>query len=267
MTQSEPQTTETPVGPVGPGEGSSEERGGKRKASWSVGITTLCLALALSSPILVFVAAFATRFGIIDWRLGFDVLTMDWGRTLSGIGFIAAGIGLIVALAATIRKRPRAGRAAVMASLALVATGLTMMQFQRYKADYIAAPKGSDVSTDLSDPPMFSGQLGAARQADGGVALGQPVACEGVVSLPSQSAPGAAAYALKKAGFSVLGFGVGRADGSHNSFWYGFGYDATIRIRPGRTDVRVSGRDARNDAGMACRLAGKIVEALQPPAA
>ena len=76
-------------------------------------------------------------------------------------------------------------------------------------------------------------------------------------------APGVAGYALKEAGFEVAGIGVGRADGSHDSFWFGFTHDAVVRIRPGRTDVRVTARDDRDDGGEACRLATKIVEVLQ----
>ena len=60
-----------------------------------------------------------------------------------------------------------------------------------------------------------------------------------------------------------VGFGVGRADGTRQGFWFGFTYDATIRIRPGRTDVRVAAREGRPDGEEACRLTKLIISKLQ----
>ena len=67
----------------------------------------------------------------------------------------------------------------------------------------------------------------------------------------------------KLAGFDVLGSGVGRADGVRTGFWFGFQYDAVVRIRPGRTDVRVTAREDRPDGGEACRLAQAILAEIQ----
>jgi hypothetical protein len=39
-----------------------------------------------------------------------------------------------------------------------------------------------------------------------------------------------------------------------------------VRIRPGRTDIRVAARDPRPDGGAACRLMEKIVTALEAEA-
>ena len=77
-----------------------------------------------------------------------------------------------------------------------------------------------------------------------------------------QVAPQVAGWALQEAGFTVLGSGVARADGERDGFWFGFGHDAVIRIRPGRTDIRVAARDDRPHAGEACRLATRISELL-----
>jgi hypothetical protein len=79
-----------------------------------------------------------------------------------------------------------------------------------------------------------------------------------------QIAPTAAIYALEQAGFTLRGAGVGRADGSREGFWFGFDHDAVIRIRPGRTDIRVAARDHRAHGGEACRMATAISEAMRP---
>ncbi|MCY1311757.1 hypothetical protein D9M70_621040 [compost metagenome] len=55
-----------------------------------------------------------------------------------------------------------------------------------------------------------------------------------------------------------------RADGSKEGFWFGLTYDAAIRIRPGRTDVRVAQREGVPVGDEACRLARAIMTGLQP---
>ena len=52
-------------------------------------------------------------------------------------------------------------------------------------------------------------------------------------------------------------------EGVHEGAWFGFPYDAVVRIRPGRTDVRVVARDPRPDGGATCRLTAKIVANLE----
>ena len=68
-----------------------------------------------------------------------------------------------------------------------------------------------------------------------------------------------AASALADAGFVVTRATTFEVEGVHQGAWFGFVTDAVVRIRPGRTDVRVAARDARPDGGAACRLAARIV--------
>src|SRR5690606_33657780 len=85
-----------------------------------------------------------------------------------------------------------------------------------------------------------------------------------VEAYPSQSAPGAAGYALREAGFTIGSLGVGRAVGTKSGVWFGSQWDAVVRIRPGRSDIRVAARDPAQDRGEACRLAQRIAEGLKP---
>ena len=68
-------------------------------------------------------------------------------------------------------------------------------------------------------------------------------------------------------GFPVVRATTFEVEGVHEGAWFGFAHDAVVRIRPGRTDIRVAARDrTRPDGGAACRLAGKLADALEAAA-
>ena len=224
------------------------------KAAWA------CLAVALLSPLLVFIAAAGLKMGLWDRALAFDVLTLKAAWYLAWLGAVAAVLSVVLAVGSW-------RRTGFIAVLVLIAAGLTMGQFLRHGAQMRNNISAPDVSTNPADTPVFSRQIMAKRPASDAAVLArwaqQGAHCPTAVSVPTQVAPSVAGYALKPAGFEVAGFGVGRADGSRDSFWFGFTHDAVVRIRPGRTDVRVTAREDRNDGGEACRLATRIVEVLQ----
>src|SRR5690606_2126175 len=86
----------------------------------------------------------------------------------------------------------------------------------------------------------------------------------GLEPASTQVAPETAAWALEKAGFTVFGTSPFRVDGRQQSAWFGVTHDVTVRIRPGRTDVRVAGRDSLKIGDEACRLAKAVVAQLTP---
>ncbi len=228
------------------------------------GLPKLLLALALAAPLLVFLAVAGVRTGLWDWPVGYSLLTMRVGVGLAALGALAA-LGSIVVAMHDRRAWPWVGATVVVscATLALYAQHLRATDYAAYAGT--AAP-AFQATTDRAEPPVFSTRLQAVRAGAGAepAVLGAGYQDCDAASLPTQAAPGAAAYALEQAGFDVLGFGVGRADGSLSTFWFQFGYDATIRIRPGQTDVRVAAREARPDGDEACRLVRRIVAELQP---
>ncbi|MEG0819028.1 MAG: hypothetical protein RSG56_06245 [Brevundimonas sp.] len=69
---------------------------------------------------------------------------------------------------------------------------------------------------------------------------------------------------MSAGGFTVRGAAPFRADGAKEGFWFGLTHDAAIRIRPGRTDVRVAQREGVRVGDEACRLARAITAGLQP---
>ena len=210
--------------------------------------------LAVAAPVLVLVAALGTRVGAWPVEIGYDLLTMRAGWFLAFLS-AAAALG---ALALSFGNFRKLGGLAVMAVLV---SGATVGGFIWQKARIAAGP-AENVSTDLAEVPGF-GDLGDERSGQGpGPAVGAE-ACPGALPVMRQIAPTAAIHALEQAGFTLRGAGVARADGSREGFWFGFDHDAVIRIRPGRTDIRVAARDHRPHGGDACRMATAISETLR----
>jgi hypothetical protein len=210
------------------------------------------LAMFAAVPvILVVAAAMAVRTTLLPVEIGYDLLTLQVGWWLSFVGAAAGVLGLILAL----RNFRQLGLVAII-GLVVGVGGLAGFVWQKGR---LASGAGENVSTDLTEVPGF----GRMRSDAGG---GPPVGvetCPGALPVMKQVAPPVAGWALEQAGFQVRGTGVGRADGSRDSFFFGFTHDAVIRIRPGRTDVRVAARDGRPHGGEACRLATRISEALR----
>lgn len=213
---------------------------------------------AFLAPLVVLAAVFGTRFGLWSAGFGLDVLTLKIGLVLAFVGLAAAAIAVVIALK-DIRRRGL--YAAVSLAVAGGTVALFLVQQQRF-----AVPAHNDVTTDAVEPPAFSRAVLAMRGGDPGAGGGgASVACPGLVSVPRQVAPETAAAALSAAGFTVRGAAPFRADGAQEGFWFGLTYDAAIRIRPGRTDVRVAQREGVDVGDEACRLARAVVQDLSTP--
>ncbi|WP_372707133.1 hypothetical protein [Brevundimonas sp.] len=224
------------------------ERGGGGLAA---GLT----ALTLVAPVLVGVAAFGTRTGAWSVGLGYDLLTRQVAFGLSFVGVAAALLLLVLAL--------RGRRLLAYAAMAMVVAGATLGGFVWHGARVAAGPV-EDVSTDLAEIPGF-GPLRDRRGGPGpgpGATVGLDT-CPGAISIPTQALPESVVYVLQNAGFAVERAGVAAVYGTRRGFWFGFSHDVAVRIRPGRTDVRVAARDARPQGGEACRLAAEISAALR----
>lgn len=221
-----------------------------------VGTVGWLLLAALLAPLIVFVGVLGVRAGLWDWTVGYGLLTRQVAFWAAVLGVAAAVAALAVAL-----KSPR--RAGGLALVALLASAGALGLLMRHGQQVESAGPGWDVTTNSEDTPGFSPELNSLRRQAGAEGGSASAACPGLAPINAQVAPQVAGWALKQAGFTVRGFGVGRADGVREGVWFGFTHDAVVRIRPGRTDVRVSGRENRPDAGEACRLARKIVSELQ----
>ena len=210
--------------------------------------------VAFLAPLLVLVAVFGARFGLWGAGFGLEVLTFKVGRILAFVGLAAALVAVVVAFK---DMRRRGLYAAVSLVVAGATLALFMVQGQRF-----AVPADNDVTTDAAEAPVFSRAVLAMRGGQGGGEAS--VACPDLISVPRQVAPETAAAALEAAGFTPRGAAAFRADGSKEGFWFGLTYDAAIRIRPGRTDVRVAQREGVKVGDEACRLARAVAAGLQP---
>ena len=211
-------------------------------------------AVVALAPLFVLVAALGTRTGLWSYEIGHDLLAMRVGMGLAAFGALAAVTLLVFALR---RRAPL-----WLAGLAVVVSAATLGVFA-WQTSRIASAPPDDISTDMTEVPGF-GVLNARRGDAGPTARGGVDACPGALPAMTQVPPGSAAWALQESGFVLDGsVSVGRAAGTHRGFWFGVPHDAVIRIRPGRTDVRVAARDGRPHGGTACRLATQISERLR----
>lgn len=214
---------------------------------------SLAFVVTLAGPVVASAAMAGFRLGWWPYDVAWNILTLMVALPLTLIGVAAALYAGVLGV-----RLPKFAGLAALASVVVVAGTLAVFA----KVLMIdASPAGPDVSTDLADPPGFPAELIAA-----GAPRGAPIGdgdCD-VRAYPSQSAPGVAGYALQKAGFDIASLGVGRAVGSKTGSWFGTTWDVAIRIRPDRTDIRVAARQPDQDHGEACRLAGRIAEALKP---
>lgn len=209
-------------------------------------------ALAVASPLLVLIAVAGVRGGLLSLETGYDLLTLKVAWWLSFVGAVAGVLAVVVAL--------RNFRALGFAAVAALIVGLGTLGAFLWQTNRLAAGPVENVSTDLTEIPGF----GQQRPDDMGQGTAVGVeACPGAVPVMTQVAPQNAAWALQEAGFELGRTGVARADGSRVSIWFGFRYDVVMRIRPGRTDIRVAARDGRPHGGEACQLVSKISASLR----
>lgn len=225
------------------------------------GWTTLALiAGVLSAPLVVFIAVFGVSFGLWGWFFALHQLTWGLAPWFLGLGTICAFVLL---------WRARSGGLfrvlSALLGVAIVASGAWLFHSNTRPYSLFEGASRS-VSTDPSDPPRFSPRLMGERAASGGAQEQdlEDAACPGVTSVPTQVLAEDATAALQRAGFTPVPSSLFRVEGTHTGLWFQIQHDATIRIRPGRTDVRVAVRQALIPDEEACRLLARVVEELQP---
>lgn len=205
------------------------------------------------APALFLAAALGTRAGFWGVDVGYDLLTQRVAVGLSMVGALAA-IAAIVLAARSRGVWALAIAGGVIASVTLGGFGWHMSRIARADVE--------DVSTDLGEIPGF-GPLTARRGQDGPSSTVSAERCSGALSVATQALPEAVVYVLQREGFAVERAGVTGVYGSRQGFWFGFTNDVAVRIRPGRTDIRVAARDVRPHGGEACRLLTRIADDLR----
>lgn len=241
----------------------------------------LALIVSLLVPVYFLVAALGTKFGLLDWRIGFGLMTFQLGAfVLMG----AAGLALIALLLALLAS-PRRGIVSGLLALLIPALGLGYAAYVRQQAQ--AIPPIHDISTDLVDPPAFSPAVIEARAAAPGVndldllnkrtgdgraftELQQEAYADiapVISTLPPDRAFDEALAAAQAQNWVIVRADAqaGVIEASDSTFWYGFTDDIVIRVRPegegSRIDMRSVSRVGRSDLGAnAARMRPYLVD-------
>jgi hypothetical protein len=241
--------------------------------------TKLTLALLAFLPLYFVIAALGTKFGVWDWQLGLLTLTFTGGMILLGVTALVAVVSLILAL----RAKPRANGPLAAAILGLLVPGAALVMFMT------AAGKAGenpihDIATDTGNPPAFSADTMAAREAAGAnplsdyqVPLGKlPLFAERVsgelavkshaqiitdrkdrpAPLPLGGASKADGVAAVAAAMGAMGLtdirpdpASGTVEGVAQSFWFGFKDDVVARVGDAQIDFRSVSRVGISDLG------------------
>jgi len=227
------------------------------------------LIVSLLLPVYFLAAALGTKFGYLDWTIGFVEMTFRWGpRLLLGAAALAL-VGVLLALFIS----PRRGIVAGLIALAIPLAGIGYGMYVRNAAAGI--PPIHDISTDLADPPGFSEAIVSARAAvTGGNDLDLPNKRtqdgRAFTDLQRESYPeigpvtsrldpqrtyDIALEAAREQGWTIgaTNADTGSIEATDSTFWYGFTDDIAVRVRPegsgARVDVRSVSRVGRSDLG------------------
>lgn len=199
--------------------------------------------LVAAIPVTVLLVAVLGKFaGLFDRGVSYGLLTMIAARYLAYAAAAFAVLSLVTALG-DMRRRGLTALAAV------VLAGVVVAGFVRHDMDLRGGAR-TDVSTDPADPPALAGSSGA------------PGTCDGLVAVPTQLTAEQVSAALVGSGFQITRAGLFDVRATREAFWFGGRHDVSVRIRPGRTDIRVANRYA-DSSGASCRLALRVRDALQ----
>jgi uncharacterized protein (DUF1499 family) len=241
------------------------------------------LIVSLLIPVYFVVAALGTRFGLFDWTFGFVGMAVLWGRNVLLGGAALAFIGLLLAWFTP----PRRGVWLALIALLIPAAGLGYGYYVRMQAQRNPI---HDISTDLTDPPSFSGAVATARErvtAGNGLDLLNKRLEDGrayadvqrqiypdIVSIPT-GLDQARAFDITLALVREQPWWVGAVsqpngtiEATARTFWFGFTDDIAVRVRAdgsgARIDMRSVSRVGRSDLGAnAARMRPFLAELRQ----
>ncbi len=216
--------------------------------------------LAVAAALAVALSGFGTRFGVWDYRMGFQVLR--WGTFLAlAVLFVA-----VVALLVPRVRRARAAALAIALAIAAVAAAFPLALLQGARK----VPPINDITTDMTDPPRFvavlplraSAPVPAAYPGEAAAAAqraGYPDIRPLVVAQPPSVAFETALAAARAMRWEVVAAdaAAGRIEATATTPWFGFRDDIVVRIVPAdggsRVDVRSVSRVGKGDLGVNAR--------------
>lgn len=248
--------------------------------------TKIVLALLAFLPVYFAIAALGTKLGVWDWKFGLGVLTFTGGMIVLGVTALAALVSLVLAVRAT----PRRNGLLAVGILGLLVPGAALVMFMGVSGKAGDNPI-HDIATDTGNPPTFSAETMAAREAAGAnpvsdyqSPLGQLELYKERVSpelavkshaqiitaradrpapLPLGGASKAEGVAAVAAAMGAMGLTeirsnpeTGMVEGVAETFWFGFKDDVVARVADSQIDFRSVSRVGVSDLGAnAARIA------------
>lgn len=236
------------------------------------------LALAVFTAAWFPAAAVLTKTGLIDWRVGFGLMTIKLGPQLTIFSVILGLLAFLGALGIPPRRLVGTGAVALIIPAAILALQHAVMTSAR------SVPPIHDISTDLDNPPQFDPSVVEARAKIGGNDL--DLANEKVSEKGGARYGGRRAIDIQREAYPDIktrtydmpasdlfeialdaakaqsGWTITRADPRNGtieavtrSFWFGFTDDVAIRLKDTDDesgtilDVRSASRVGGSDLG------------------
>ena len=240
---------------------------------------------ALAPAVMVAAGMAGTRLGLIDWKTGLGLMTLEWAPKVALLSLATALLGVVLALFGGLRRHGLKALVALALSLATLGAYVWAGQAQ------IKNPPVSDVATDWVQPLDFSPAM--LRQRGPGAT---PIDLDPVIPLGAQSYAGrrvadvnaetcaaarplilaastADAYSRARAAAQAAGVALvtdsprdGRIEGTMRTLAFGLPVDVVMRVSPhpqgARIDVRAVGREAAPDLGSACGRVSRLLTAI-----
>jgi uncharacterized protein (DUF1499 family) len=243
----------------------------RERPRWPVKMTRLAFFVGILAIILLLIAGPAYRLRLLP--LVPALLGAAIGFLLFAVAFIVGAIGL---LAGGRQAFARSRAAVAVIALSLVVTIVAGLWISRGRG----APPIHDVTTDLTDPPMFKDALplrsafGAANPAkyqriqsmrgkEFNVSDAQRSAYPDIQPLVLQQPPARAVQlaqqVAKDMGWDIVAVvpSEGRVEATDTTWYFGFKDDVVVRVLPeptgSRVDVRSESRVGLGDAGTNAR--------------
>ncbi|MGE0593143.1 MAG: DUF1499 domain-containing protein [Vicinamibacterales bacterium] len=224
-------------------------------------LTRLGPAVALLGLLVVALPGPAYRLGLI--ALPTAVPLVRYGAFIGAAGLALSVAALLLAMRRSARQRPGPALAGVL--LGLVAFGLPFRLAQTASA----VPPIHDITTDTTDPPVFSAIVPLRADVPNSLEYTPEVARltqEAYPDLRTLTLPLPAAEAFDRAleaaraqGWDIVAASPdeGRIEASDTTTWFGFVDDVVIRLTPEgtatRLDIRSVSRVGRSDLGTNAR--------------
>ncbi len=228
------------------------------------------LLLAVLLPLWFAAAAIGSKIGLWNWQFGLGTMTIGWGPwVLTAVSILA-----IIALLWALIKKPRGNWIVPLIALAIPVGAFVFLAGVRDKAGDNPI---HDVTTNPADPPMFSAELLAEREAEDANPINvYDRALDGMdgktlqginAELYADMEPLVTAASPREVADVVAGvfaaqglkdvttdLAEGRVEGTDETFWYGFKDDVVARIRSVEgagsvIDLRSVSRVGQSDLG------------------